>query len=158
MMTKFTSLLAAAATLSAVAILSTATAHAQAAGVQGYWLSPHGSVLHVAPCGPGICATIVAISKTAPKTTDGLNPDPKLRDRPLCNVAIGTDFQLKEPDHADDGKLYDPESGKTYKGSMHSDGDTLKLRGYIGIKAFGRSESWTRTTAGSATCGNAAHS
>lgn len=117
-------------------------------GVAGYWQEPGGSVLHIASCGgETVCATLVRISKSAPKTTDGENPDPKLRNRPLCGVVIGTGFHLDGPDNAKDGKLYDPKSGKTYHGSMRSEADTLHLRGYVGIKAFGRSEQWTRTGA-----------
>ena len=120
---------------------------AQNSGVIGYWQEPGGSVLHVAPCGNAVCATLAKISKDAPGTVDGHNPDAKLRDRPLCGLAIGTEFQLEGSDKAENGKLYDPKSGKTYQGTMHSDGDVLHLRGYIGMKAFGRSEDWTRTTA-----------
>lgn len=120
---------------------------AQSSEVFGYWQEPGGSVLHIAPCGgETVCATLVKISRTAPKTTDGLNPDPKLRDRPLCGVVIGTGFRLEGSDKAEDGKLYDPKSGKTYKGTIRSEGSVLRLRGYIGIKAFGRSEEWRRTS------------
>lgn len=117
------------------------------AGVVGYWQEPGGSVLHIAPCGDAVCATLAKISKDAPGTMDGHNPDPKLRDRPLCGLTIGTGFKLQGPDKADDGRLYDPKSGKTYQGTMRSEGDVLHLRGYIGMKAFGRSEDWARTTA-----------
>lgn len=116
-------------------------------GVVGYWKEPGGSVLNIAPCGDAVCATLAKISKDAPGTVDGHNPDPKLKDRPLCGLTIGTGFHLDGPDKADDGKLYDPKTGKTYQGAMRSEGDVLHLRGYIGMKAFGRSEDWARTTA-----------
>jgi uncharacterized protein (DUF2147 family) len=60
-------------------------------------------------------------------------------------LQIGRGFHLADSSHADGGQLYDPKSGKTYSGSMASDGDSLKLRGYVGIKLFGRTEVWTRT-------------
>lgn len=46
----------------------------------------------------------------------------------------------------DGGKLIDPESGRTYKGkvTMSSNGQTLKLRGYVGVAALGRSQTWKR--------------
>lgn len=119
--------------------------HAQGTGVVGYWREPGGSVLHVAPCGDAVCATLVRISKAAPTTTDGNNPDTTLRQRPLCGLAVGTAFRLDGPDKAEDGKLYDPKSGKTYQGTMRSEGDVLHLRGYVGMKAFGRTEDWART-------------
>lgn len=120
---------------------------AQSSGVLGYWQEPSGSVLQIAPCGDLVCATLAKISKAAPAAVDGNNPDPALKTRPLCGLTIGTAFRLDGPDKAEDGKLYDPKSGKTYQGAMKSDGDVLHLRGYIGMKAFGRSEDWTRTTA-----------
>ena len=44
-----------------------------------------------------------------------------------------------------DGRIYDPNSGNTYKGTIQQvDANTLKLRGYIGISLFGRTEKWTR--------------
>ena len=121
-------------------------------GVVGYWSTDAGSVLHIAPCGEHACITIVTISKKAPGVIDANNPDKSLRERPICQMAIGTDFDLKDPDHAVDGRIYDPESGKTYKSVMTSDGNSLHLRGYVGIKAFGRSQTWQRTTAQYATC------
>jgi uncharacterized protein (DUF2147 family) len=43
------------------------------------------------------------------------------------------------------GTVYDPNSGKTYKGTITLvDHDTLKLRGYIGISLFGRNAIWSR--------------
>ena len=59
-------------------------------------------------------------------------------------LEIGRGFRLTDPAHAEDGTLYDPKSGKTYHGVMESAGDKLKLRGYVGIKALGRTEVWTR--------------
>ena len=43
------------------------------------------------------------------------------------------------------GWVYDPESGSTYKAEMQLNGpDVLKLRGFIGMSWFGRTETWTR--------------
>lgn len=131
-------------------LLLCAAAHSvqpQTSGVLGYWQEPGGSVLNIAPCGDAVCLTLAKISKGAPATVDRNNPDATLKDRPLCGLTVGTGFRLDGTDKAEDGKLYDPKSGKTYQGAMHSEGDVLQLRGYIGMKAFGRSEDWARTTA-----------
>lgn len=133
-----------------IAVLTLATlsvcclAAAQNKGVEGTWREPGGSVIRVAPCGPNVCATLVEISKQAPSRLDTENPEPAKRSRALCGLYIGTGFHLNDPDHASDGHLYDPKTGKTYHGEMTSEGDTLHLRGYIGFKAFGRTEDWTR--------------
>ncbi len=135
-----------------LAVVGVMPAMAQDAGVLGFWRSPGGSVLRIAHCGGEVCATVVAISKTAPATVDGNNPDKSLRTRSICNLQIGSGFKLQDANHAEDGKIYDPENGKTYKGSMTAEGNTLNLRGFIGFKAFGRSEMWTRTEASQGTC------
>lgn len=42
------------------------------------------------------------------------------------------------------GKIYDPESGKTYECKMTLTDNFLKVRGYIGISLFGRTETFER--------------
>jgi len=81
------------------------------------------------------------------KKGDGLdskNPDPALRSRELMGLVILTDLK-KSGDEYVDGKVYDPNSGNTYKAkaTLLEDG-RLKLRGYVGISLFGRNEIWTR--------------
>ena len=118
-----------------------------AAGVQGDWSGPTHSVVRVAPCGADLCATIVKLPADAPATTDIHNPDPALRGRSLCGMAIGTGFTEASPGRLEGGHLYDPTSGKTYKGTFTAQGDKLKLRGFIRVSLFGRSETWQRVPA-----------
>jgi len=133
--------------------LITIVAPAQtSSGILGEWREPTGSVIQIFRCGTDVCARMVAISKQAPTQLDEKNPDPVARKHPLCGLQIGYAFKLTDPTHADGGRLYDPKSGKTYKGTMTADGNQLRLRGYIGIKAFGRSETWMRTDHSAATC------
>jgi uncharacterized protein (DUF2147 family) len=35
---------------------------------------------------------------------------------------------------------------------MTAEGDELHLRGYVGFKLFGKTETWTRTSPSDATC------
>ena len=139
-------------------------AHAQYApaaplsdGVLGYWSTDAGSVLHVDHCGGSVCITVMTISQKAPGVVDGHNPDPELRTRPICHLDIGTELKLKDPDHAENGRIYDPATGKTYKSAIASTGNLLSVRGYIGFKAIGRSETWKRTLADAATCEGTTH-
>lgn len=150
--------------LLAAVLLVTLRGHAQyappvppAEGVLGYWSTDAGSVLHVDHCGESVCINIVTISKKAPGVVDGHNPDPALRTRPVCKMDIGTSFQLRDGDHGENGKIYDPASGKTYKSAIVSKGNTLSVRGYIGFKAIGRSETWQRTSDQYATCAGTTH-
>ena len=128
----------------AILAFSLATAQPQSSSVTGNWANPSGSVIQIYRCGAALCAKLIAISAHAPGHIDANNPNPALRNRPLCDMTIGTGFEPSGPDRAKGGKLYDPESGKTYTGTMTREGNKLKLRGYIGIPLFGRTETWTR--------------
>ncbi len=136
----------------AATMLWFASAMAEEPGVRGYWQEPSGAVIQVAPCAEDLCLKIVALSPAEHPHTDVHNPDEKLRGRSLCGLRIGQDFKQTDAQHAQGGHLYDPKSGRTYSGSMMAEGNTLKLRGYIGIKLVGRTENWSRVGPGHATC------
>ena len=123
----------------------TAPLFAEAPNLFGDWKEPGGAVIRIAQCGSEVCATIVTISPSAPGRVDAHNPDPAQQTRSLCGLVIGSSFHLNGQDHAKDGSLYDPRSGRTYRGDMSAAGDELHLRGYIGMRMFGRSQTWTRT-------------
>lgn len=79
---------------------------------------------------------------------DKKNPDENLRNRSILNHVFLTGFK-KEPseDKWTGGSVYDAKSGKTYKGWIKViDQNTMKLRGFVGISLFGRSEEWTRVS------------
>ena len=46
----------------------------------------------------------------------------------------------------EEGSILDPQTGKTYKlkGQMTNGGKNLELRGFIGIAALGRNQTWVR--------------
>ena len=125
-----------------------AQAPVQGGGVLGDWQEPGGSAIRVEVCGQDVCLRLVQLSPHEPHRVDGLNPDPAKRTRALCGLEIGSGFHLTDAADAEDGRLYDPKSGKTYNGLMQAEGDQLRLRGYVGIKAFGRTELWTRIPGG----------
>ena len=74
---------------------------------------------------------------------DTKNPNETLRKRELVGVEFLTNFSYDD-DAYTGGKIYDPESGKTYDSKMSLNGDNLKVRGYIGISLFGRTEIFER--------------
>lgn len=75
---------------------------------------------------------------------DDENPDDALKKRSLKGLKILHGFKFKDEEWTD-GKIYDPESGKTYSSFMKLENKTqLNLRGYIGISLFGRTSEWTR--------------
>jgi uncharacterized protein (DUF2147 family) len=130
--------------------LASGSAYAQTATVLGYWRTPGGSVVHIAQCAHLLCLIVARLSPRIPTgihpVTDLHNPDPTLRSRPLCGLRIGEGFTEVDPQHARGGHLYDPKSGHTYSGEMTAAGNLLHLRGYIGLRIFGRTETWTRAS------------
>ncbi len=119
-------------------------------GITGDWVTPNKSVVRMYPCGNDICGKLVHISVA--ETKDRNNPQPSLRERPLCGLDIAEGFRMKDQTHAQGGHVYDPESGKTYRGTITAEGDTLKLRGYVGVPLFGRTETWHRANGMVAEC------
>ncbi|MHA6724114.1 DUF2147 domain-containing protein [Sphingomonas sp. RS2018] len=129
--------------VSAVLVVST-PALAAPAPVTGRWLTLEGkAIVEVAPCGQTMCGRIVRILKprAGGPAVDANNPDAKLRTRPIQGMAILTGFT------ADDdrwrGRIYDPESGRTYRSELRAVGNTLKVKGCIG--PFCKTQDWTRT-------------
>jgi uncharacterized protein (DUF2147 family) len=76
--------------------------------------------------------------------TDKNNPDPALRSRPYLGLELLKDFTFDGDGQYIDGTIYDPKNGKTYSCKLTLNGNTLKIRGYVGITLLGRTESWTR--------------
>ena len=77
---------------------------------------------------------------------DRMNPDPALRQQPIIGLAIVHGLRYAVDGSWEGGTIYDPETGKTYrsKASIANGGETLNLRGYIGISLFGRTSQWKR--------------
>jgi uncharacterized protein (DUF2147 family) len=77
---------------------------------------------------------------------DNNNPDKLKRTSPIIGLILLTGFKFDGDDEWKNGDIYDPESGKTYSSYLYlKDTNTLKVRGYVGISIFGRTETWTRT-------------
>ena len=67
-----------------------------------------------------------------------------LKDKPLTGMMILSDL-TKTYNGGIDGKVLNPGSGKTYSCYIELEGpDKLKLRGYVGMPAFGKTLYWTR--------------
>jgi uncharacterized protein (DUF2147 family) len=129
-----------------------AIGHTQQSGVLGQWKTPTGAIVSIYHCDASVCARLIVLDKQAPTRVDANNPNTALRTRSLCGLQIGKGFHLVDSNHAEAGELYDPKSGKTYNGLMEMDGDRLKLRGYIGIRLFGRTEMWDRVSGNMPAC------
>ncbi|WP_215223871.1 DUF2147 domain-containing protein [Echinicola shivajiensis] len=75
---------------------------------------------------------------------DSNNKDPKLRNQPLNKVHLIHSLEYADGQWSG-GKIYDPESGETYKCLVKLIGnDRIEVRGYIGLPSFGKSLYWER--------------
>jgi uncharacterized protein (DUF2147 family) len=87
-----------------------------------------------------------------------LFPDPGDDPNPLCNNCPGSqrgkpflglvfiDGMKRSGLEYDGGTILDPETGTVYSADMKlsRDGNTLTVRGYVGIRLFGQSQTWKR--------------
>lgn len=74
------------------------------------------------------------------------NHEPALRSVAADKILLawGLKYDSKENEWSG-GKIYDPDSGKTYKTVFKFDNPTnLKVRGYIGMPALGRTMNWKK--------------
>ena len=111
----------------------------------GTWLLADRVAVEVFECSGLLCGRIVWLER--PRTpagqpdVDHLNPDPTLRQRPLCGLTIIWGLQPDSPGHWSNGWLYDPQDGITYDVTAELTApDTISARVYRGVPLFGRTE------------------
>ena len=129
-------------------VLATSQGLAQPTGL---WNTEgHQGQVEISNCADKLCGDLVWLAE--PLDVDGLpkvdrhNPDETLRSRPVQGLRILWDMQPAGDGKTwKDGRVYDPESGKTYQGKITLDEpDVLKLRGFVGAPVFGRTSTWIR--------------
>jgi uncharacterized protein (DUF2147 family) len=76
---------------------------------------------------------------------DKNNPDEPKRKQPLMGLDLLKDFVF-EDNQWDNGTIYDPENGKTYKCKITYRDGKLDVRGYIGFSLIGRTDVWFRAS------------
>ena len=66
------------------------------------------------------------------------------KNKPIIGLVIIKGL-VKEGKEYNSGKILDPTTGKQYKCFLALDGnDKLKVRGYVGVAIFGRTQTWNR--------------
>ena len=134
-------------TLTLAAALTLIAAPALAADpVEGEWLTPAGTAkVKIAPCAgqPGRMCGNISWLKTPANATDTNNPDAKLKTRPILGLPMLHGLKSSAPGKWSGGKIYDPQSGKTYdsKISVNPNG-TLKVEGCIAVIC--QAQTWRR--------------
>lgn len=102
--------------------------------VEGEWLTEAGNAkVKVAPCAARpdrMCGVVSWLKNNGAKDTK--NPDAALRGRSILGMALIRDFKPAGPGRWTGGKIYDPESGKTYDSKIRiNPNGTLKVEGCV---------------------------
>jgi len=135
----------------AAAAMLVVPAPAHAGDPTGLWLTQNRAAkVQIFHCGESICGTIAWLSQpidaaSGKPMTDKFNADLNLRRRPMIGVEIF--HRLRRSGEADKwvGRIYNPEDGSTYDGSIELAGSAqLKVRGCVWI--YCETESWTRNS------------
>lgn len=140
-----------------VLAMATATFAANPEDILGVWDNQEkDGKIEIFKCGEKYCGKIVWLKEPnyLPDSTEGVpgtpkldhkNPKSELKKVPVIGLQIVHDFTFSGDNAWKGGKVYDPKSGNTYSGKMTLVSPTqLKLRGFIGISLFGRTDVWTR--------------
>jgi uncharacterized protein (DUF2147 family) len=136
--------------LLAAALLVTAAPAFAADPVEGEWLTEGGTgKVTIGPC-PGrpslMCGRITWLKNPADQAAkDANNPDPALKTRTILGMPMIWNFKpAGKPGKWSGGKIYDPNSGKTYdsKISVNANG-TLKVEGCILVLC--QAQTWKRS-------------
>jgi uncharacterized protein (DUF2147 family) len=138
------------AVLAAAAAILVAGPALAADPVEGDWMAGPTTKVHIAPCADAadrLCGVITWLKnpndKTGQPSRDTANPDPMLRSRTIVGLPFIRDFHRVEAGRWTGGKIYDPESGKTYNSKMRVNPDgTLKLEGCVLM--FCQAQTWRR--------------
>ena len=85
------------------------------------------------------------------QSNKGPNPvcdkcDGERKGQPIQGMTILWGLKADSPQVWDGGSILDPSKGKTYKAkiTLTDGGKKLQMRGYIGIEALGRTQTWIR--------------
>ena len=136
-------------------LLSSFTFFASAQGVQsddivGLWETGSGKArVNIIKSGNYYYGRIVwlkePLNEEGKPKVDKNNPDESMRNVPLKGYRMLKDFIYNEKNEWKEGTIYDPESGSLYSCVINmKDENTLDIRGYIGVKALGRTDVWKR--------------
>ena len=130
---------------------------ANADDILGLWFNEEKDAkIEIVKCAERYCGKIVWLKEPnypegekdgVPGTprVDHHNPDAAHHKDPILGLQIVHNFVFAGENLWNDGRVYDPKNGKTYKGKMTLVSPTqLDLRGYIGISLLGRTTTWTR--------------
>jgi uncharacterized protein (DUF2147 family) len=87
------------------------------------------------------------VGGNSPGKLDINNPDPDKRKLALRGQVMMSGLKYNGDGKWSGGTIYKPDEGKSYKCKLELQANgTLKVRGFIGVALFGKSQIWTRYT------------
>lgn len=105
------------------------------------------SYVRIYPEGNALVGDIVRLTQNGGRCVDCAE---RYNNRVLRHERILGGY-TRSGDRWEDGTITDPKSGRTYRSVMNlvegSNGNRLYLRGFVGIRALGRSQTWQRAAA-----------
>ncbi|MBJ7411020.1 MAG: DUF2147 domain-containing protein [Phenylobacterium sp.] len=137
---------------SALAAMAAGPARAANAGTEldGRWATEgFGSIVEFRPCARAPadrCGRIVWLWAPAPDgraRVDERNPDPAFRSRPIVGTEIVSGLRESSPRVWTGGRLYNPDDGRTYAGTVRLKGGLLELKG-CALGVVCRKQTWRR--------------
>ena len=117
--------------------------------ILGEWYTKDSKALvEIYKCNDLYCGKIVwlkePLKEDGSEKLDDNNPDESKRTDKIIGLNLVSNFTFKGKNKWADGKIYDPDNGKTYSCKMALKGDVLKVRGFIGISLIGRTQVWNK--------------
>lgn len=126
-------------------VLAATAAFAQAASIEGKWQTKDESgkakaIVQITKTGNTYTGHIVSMAAGVPTSC----PETCAYKGSLVGLTVIRNLTQNSDNEYANGKIYDPKNGKTYSSKATVSGNTLKVRGYLGISALGRTQTWTR--------------
>ena len=123
------------------------------AAVEGIWMTEdRDGAVELYACGDALCGKFYWL-KPGPvddptADLDDKNPNPQLRNRPLCGMQFMGGFTPGDDGWLDGGWIYSPRHGAKFSSAIKPQShDAIELRGYLFLPFLGSSQTWTRAAA-----------
>ncbi|QMT41222.1 DUF2147 domain-containing protein [Neisseria shayeganii] len=131
------------------AALTCLTAVAGAEGIVGQWRTVDDetgkpkAVIRISENNGVYNGTIVQLMPGIENRCPGCSGDKA--NAPLVGMTVLTGLKEEDGKYVG-GRIFDPKSGNTYraKAELADGGNALKVRGYMGVSALGRTQTWQR--------------
>lgn len=122
------------------AVLASFATFASAASIEGKW-----KTFDEKDGTPKAHIQITKVGNTYQGKVVGVEPTCAIcKQKNLVGQTVLTGLQQESSNEYANGKIRDPQSGKTYKAKATVKGGSLEVRGFVGVSLLGRTQVWKR--------------